>query len=135
MGKRNPPKVEPAKPRPGLANLRPFKKGQSGNPSGRPRGTVEFSTKMRNAFTEADPETKLTLADIVLSQARNVFSPHWEFAVKFCAAYGIGLPKRTLDDDSVKQLAEEMLKAALEESRKRRAAALEASSTDNPTGS
>lgn len=100
----------------------PWPKGQSGNPSGKPKGTAEFATAMREAFTEADTVQKRSLVDVVLAIAFNDANPKQMEAIKFCAAYGWGLPKRALDDETVKKLAEEMMIQALEEARKRRAA-------------
>jgi len=103
------------------ANLAvPWKKGQSGNPRGRPKGVAEFATRMRVAFEEADPKKKRSLADVVLGIAFDDDNPKQMDAIKFAAAYGLGLPKRALDDETVKKLATEMMEAALEEARKRR---------------
>lgn len=33
-----------------LDNLKPFKKGESGNPNGRPKGSLNYATKMRKAI-------------------------------------------------------------------------------------
>lgn len=33
-----------------LANLKPFEKGKSGNPNGRPAGSLNYATKMRQAI-------------------------------------------------------------------------------------
>jgi len=39
-----------------------FRKGQSGNAGGRPKGSVSLTTLLRHALLEADPTTKKTLA-------------------------------------------------------------------------
>lgn len=48
-----------------LANLRPFKPGQSGNPSGRPQGSISLLTIIKRKLGEADPETKAQVAERV----------------------------------------------------------------------
>lgn len=107
----------------GRPGIKPWKKGQSGNPSGRPKGTKEFAKRMRDAFNEPDGsrKDKRTLTDVILDMAYDDASPKQMEAIKFCAAYGIGLPQRSLDNETVKQLAKEMFEQALEEARKRRA--------------
>jgi len=108
--------------RPVPKQLTPFKKGKSGNPAGKPKGTIEFARRMRDAFNVPDPMYKRSLTDVVLRYAFDDKSPKQTWAIQFCAAYGIGLPKRALDDESVKALAKEMMEAALEEARKRKEA-------------
>lgn len=111
MGKRPVPK-----------QLTPFKKGQSGNPTGRPKVAREFAERMREAFNTPDPVHKRSLTDVVLKLAFDDFSPKQTWAIQFIAAYGIGLPKRSLDDETVKQMAAELFEKALDEARKRKAA-------------
>ena len=111
MGKRPVPK-----------QLTPFKKGQSGNPAGRPKVAREFAERMREAFNTPDPVHRRSLTDVVLKLAFDDGSPKQTWAIQFVAAYGIGLPKRSLDDEAVKALAAEMLENLLDEARKRKAA-------------
>lgn len=99
----------------------PWKKGQSGNPNGRPKGVTEFGVRMRAAFEEANQKQRRSLADVILAIAFDGDNPKQMDAIKLAAAYGLGLPKRSLDDETVKRLATEMMEAALEEARKRRA--------------
>lgn len=39
-------------PNPPLENLKPFKPGESGNPAGKPKGTKNFTTLVREALQE-----------------------------------------------------------------------------------
>jgi hypothetical protein len=47
-----------------LANLKPFKKGQSGNPKGRPK-SITLSEAMRNELAKVLPGTDQTFAEII----------------------------------------------------------------------
>lgn len=78
---------------------------------------------MRQAFSDpsVDPAKKRTLTDVVLKMAFDDDNPKQTWAIQFVAAYGIGLPKRSLDDETVKALATEMMEQALEEARRKRA--------------
>lgn len=49
----------------GLANLRPFKPGQSGNPGGRPKGK-SLTALLRERLDEVDPATGKTIAEMVV---------------------------------------------------------------------
>ncbi len=109
-----------------LKNLKPIPKGQSGNPSGRPKGTITFVTRMRNAFNEAPPGQKLSLTDVLIKMAYNDEEPgRQQWAIQFIAAYGIGLPKRELDDESARKIAKEMFETAMAEAKRRRALQVE----------
>ena len=44
----------------GLANLRPFRPGQSGNPKGRPRGSGALKTMLRAALDACPPGSEKT---------------------------------------------------------------------------
>lgn len=54
-------------PTPMLVNLKPFKKGQSGNPKGRPKGSFNMSTLIKEMLD--DPK----LAEMVVFKQR----PYW----------------------------------------------------------
>jgi len=47
-----------------LANLKPFKKGESGNPNGRPQGSLNYKTKMRLAIESVAEEQNLSPEEI-----------------------------------------------------------------------
>lgn len=98
-----------------------WKKGKSGNPAGRPKTSIDFARRMREAFNAAPEGQKMSLADVVLGIAFDGRNPKQMDAIKFCAAYGIGTPAKNLDNDTVKRLATEMMEQAIEEARKKRA--------------
>ena len=52
-------------------NLKPFKKGQSGNPKGYPKGKRNMKTILRELLQEASPtkEAKLPLAEVIIKIA------------------------------------------------------------------
>jgi hypothetical protein len=43
---------------------RPFKKGQSGNPEGRPKGTENFSTKFRRFIEKVADQNDITQEEV-----------------------------------------------------------------------
>ena len=47
-----------------LANLKPFKEGQTGNPNGRPLGTKNWKTTIRDVMN-ALPDTVVNAADLL----------------------------------------------------------------------
>jgi len=50
-----------------LANLKPFKKGQSGNPKGKEPGTVSIVEGIRRKLLEVEPGTKKQYLELFLS--------------------------------------------------------------------
>lgn len=53
----------------GYANLKPFKKGQSGNPKGRPKGTVSITTEIKNKLLKIYPK-KVEVTDPLTGEKR-----------------------------------------------------------------
>lgn len=51
-----------------MANLKPFKKGQSGNPKGKEPGTVSIVAGIKRKLLEVEPENKRTYLDLFLSK-------------------------------------------------------------------
>lgn len=58
--------------KPNISGLKPFKPGQSGNPKGKPKGAISFSTRLKSALqqvveTKADGST-ITLEDVLVNR-------------------------------------------------------------------
>lgn len=68
---------------------RPFRKGQSGNPGGRPKS---FASLVREQAQDG-----VDLVDIALRIARDDEHPKQLDAVKFLAAYGWGQPTQSVE--------------------------------------
>ena len=54
---------------PGRGKGRPFKKGQSGNPKGKPKGAVSEVTKFKEAIALFEKEQKKSIYDLILKKA------------------------------------------------------------------
>lgn len=82
---------------PQYAGLKPFQKGVSGNPGGRPKGTGDFRDKCRTYSDEALE----TLLEVMRSKATNTTMPAKVSAARTLLAYAFGEPS-TLDDETAK---------------------------------
>jgi tryptophanase len=51
----------------GNANLRPWKKGQSGNPSGRPAGEISITAVIRRKLAELEPGQRKTVCEAMVA--------------------------------------------------------------------
>lgn len=99
-----------------LANLKPFKKGESGNPAGRPKGSVSITAGIKAMLEEQylnikDPEEKKTyLQKIIESIFHNAIEAKDARSLKDIWAYIDGQPKQTMDlgvdKDSIEELTE-----------------------------
>jgi hypothetical protein len=58
-----------------LNNLKPFKKGQSGNPAGKKPGTVSLTTILREKLAEGDGERAKQLVEELLLRAGEKSDP------------------------------------------------------------
>jgi hypothetical protein len=71
-----------------LANLKMWKKGQSGNPAGRPKGAAEFAQQIRSfLFRKAEGSQKLNIEKLI----NRLYAED----PKTLLAYGFGKPKET----------------------------------------
>ena len=51
-----------------LANLRPFKPGQSGNPKGKPKGTISLVSILKKKLSEMDRGSRKTFAELFIQK-------------------------------------------------------------------
>ena len=123
MGQRGSAKTEEARQRQ-LANLRPFVKGQSGNPLG-PHANKDWQETARLA-KEASPQGMMMLIERVFSVDPETGKPNgfvqdrdWLGAMAMVFDRGLGRPKETLPDvdiatsetiDNLSRLLEEFIK-------------------------
>ena len=97
-------------------NLKPFKKGQSGNPRGRPPGTVSITDAIKRKLNEVYPSTKKDknkkkriylekIIDTILDNALIKKDPR---TLEKIWAYMDGHPKATIDIGADKQSLAEL---------------------------
>lgn len=85
--------MKPAENSPATATGRPFQRGQSGNPGGRPKGNAALRAKCRDMDDEL-LERLRAIAMVADTDAASVA------AIKLLLAYGHGAPEaKPLDDD------------------------------------
>lgn len=67
----------------GTENLKPFKKGESGNPNGRPKGSLNYSTKMRlalEALAKSQDKTPEEVEEMIYRTGlRQALQGDWKF--------------------------------------------------------
>ena len=51
-------------------NLKPFQPGQSGNPSGRPKGSVSMKAILRRKLAEAEAASAEAIVDALIAEAK-----------------------------------------------------------------
>lgn len=101
---------------------KPYTKGQSGNPKGRSKTYRAVRRMFQKALLEVTPNNAVPIAEKIIRHAHDDDSPRQEAAWKIMTSYGIGLPEKRLDDDTVTRLAEQMIQQGLAEAAARRAA-------------
>lgn len=99
-----------------------WEKGQTGNPNGRPKGFVQVARTFRKALLEAPPGKRSSMMQKVIDQAFDDKHPLQGQSQNTMFAYGIGLPPKKLDDDTVARLAAQMVAQGIAEARARLAA-------------
>lgn len=77
-----------------IQNLRPWKKGQSGNPSGKPKGAKEFAVRIREATNNG--EDLIAKALEIMNNPKERASDQLS-ALKWLANYAFGKPLETVD--------------------------------------
>lgn len=107
-----------------LAGLKPFKKGQSGNPKGRPKGTVSITAEIRAKLLKIYPEKQATVIGDDGKKIKKEKKTYLEMLIKSIFenaiknkdtrmlnqiwAYIDGQPKATLDIGADKSSLEEL---------------------------
>lgn len=76
--------------------LKPWKKGESGNPSGRPPAPICIPNILREIGAEVDPETKRTRLQGVMAKVFDYADAGQSWAVQFIAERTEGKVKDTL---------------------------------------
>jgi hypothetical protein len=84
-----------ANPKPNTDGLRPFKKGETGNPNGRPRKLPELDKLMSEVLGEE--KDGITAAQAILMALRKKAASGDIRAAEVLLNRGYGLPKQTID--------------------------------------
>jgi hypothetical protein len=79
-----------------LAGLKPFPKGVSGNPNGRPRKEQTLMSCIKAVLDEIDPETGLTKQQLIAKMLYAKFMAGDMKAGQLMLDYGIGKPAQTV---------------------------------------
>ena len=91
-----------------LANLKPFKKGQSGNPNGRPKGTFSLITILKKKLQELKEGSDRTYAELLVERiVKDAIADGDDSQIKNILQYIEGMPKQTVRqefDDMVTEI-------------------------------
>jgi len=78
-------------------NLKPYKKGESGNPAGKPKGAVNLTTKMREALDRIHEGSQTQYDDILIqSILRDAIKTDGQ-SRKLVMQYMEGMPKQSTE--------------------------------------
>lgn len=75
-----------------------WKKGQSGNPAGRPPGTISLVSILKKKLAEVEPHTKKQYADLLIERmTKMAIAEGSESQIKNILQYVDGMPKQQVD--------------------------------------
>jgi len=105
---------------------RPFKKGQSGNPKGRPKGTVSITTEIKKKLDEVAPGQKRTYLELLIMKVlKRAMADESDAMMRLIWNYVDGLPRQRMEmegDLKIKEkveLDDEQFEKLIQRARKR----------------
>ena len=81
-----------------IANLKPFKKGQSGNPGGRPKGSTSLVSLLKRLGAEpSDTDKNLTRDEAMMREIYKAAETVDKQAIQFITERREGKPRQAID--------------------------------------